>query len=111
MQEKPTFSEKASNWLRNSITIRLFTIGILILFLLIPVSMVKSLIREREYRQKDATREISSKWGEKQTVTGLVLTVPYNTYTKVFDTKTEKYNLIKSREYAHFLPDQLTING
>ncbi|MFL2582193.1 MAG: cell envelope integrity protein CreD [Flavobacteriales bacterium] len=111
MQEKPTFSEKASNWLRNSITIRLITIGILILFLLIPVSMVKSLIREREYRQKDATREISSKWGEKQTVTGLVLTVPYNTYTKVFDTKTEKYNLIKSREYAHFLPDQLTING
>ena len=111
MQERPTFSEKASNWIKNSLTIRLITIGILILFLLIPVSMVKNLIKEREYRQQDAIEEVSSKWGEKQTVTGLVLTVPYNTYSKVFDTKTEKYNLIKSREYAHFLPDQLTING
>ena len=73
--------------------------------------MVKNLIKEREYRQQDAIEEVSSKWGKKQTVTGLVLTVPYNTYSKVFDTKTEKYNLIKSREYAHFLPDQLTING
>ena len=111
MQERPTFSEKASNWIKNSLTIRLITIGILILFLLIPVSMVKNLIKEREYRQQDAIEEVSSKWGKKQTVTGLVLTVPYNTYSKVFDTKTEKYNLIKSREYAHFLPDQLTING
>tara|TARA_Y100001933_G_scaffold60479_1_gene60730 strand:- start:2918 stop:4276 length:1359 start_codon:yes stop_codon:yes gene_type:complete len=111
MQERPTFSEKASNWIKNSLTIRLITIGILILLLLIPVSMVKNLIKEREYRQQDAIEEVSSKWGKKQTVTGLVLTVPYNTYSKVFDTKTEKYNLIKSREYAHFLPDQLTING
>ena len=111
MQERPTFSEKASNWIKNSLTIRLMTIGILILLLLIPVSMVKNLIKEREYRQQDAIEEVSSKWGKKQTVTGLVLTVPYNTYSKVFDTKTEKYNLIKSREYAHFLPDQLTING
>ena len=111
MQEKPTFSEKASNWLKNSLTIRLITIGILILFLLIPVSMVKDVIREREYRQKDAIKEVSSKWGENQTVSGLVLTIPYNNYTKVYDDDNKNYKLVKSREYAHFLPNQLTING
>ncbi|MBI34967.1 MAG: cell envelope integrity protein CreD [Flavobacteriales bacterium] len=111
MQDKPTFSEKASNWLKNSLTIRLFTIGILILLLLIPVSMVESLIRERQYRQKESTREVSSKWGESQTIIGLVLTVPYNTYNKVYDSENKKYKLIKSREYAHFLPDQLNISG
>lgn len=111
MQEKPTFFEKASNWLKNSLTIRLITIGILILFLLIPVSMVKDVIREREYRQKDAIKEISSKWGENQTVSGLVLTIPYNKFTKVYDNDNKNHKLVKSREYAHFLPDQLTING
>ena len=82
---KPTFFEKANNWLKQSVTIRLITIGILILLLLIPVSMVESLIREREYRQEEAIREVSSKWGEQQTITGLVLTVPYKTYAKVYE--------------------------
>ena len=85
MQDKPTFSEKASHWLKNSLTIRLITIGILILFLLIPVSMVKDVIKERRYRQEKSTREVSAKWGESQTVLGLVLTVPYHSYTKVYD--------------------------
>ena len=109
--ERLTFFERANNWLKHSITIRLFTIGVLILLLLIPISMVRDLIRERENRQEGAIREVSSKWGEAQTVVGLVLTVPYNTYTKVFDTDKETYKLVQSREYAHFLPDQLTING
>ena len=109
-QEKLTFFERANNWLKNSITIRLLTIGILILLLLIPVSMVQDLIRERENRQEGAIREISSKWGEAQTVIGLVLTVPYNAYTKVYDDD-DKYKLVQSREYAHFLPDQLIIEG
>ncbi|MBN4062411.1 cell envelope integrity protein CreD [Bacteroidales bacterium AH-315-I05] len=110
-QEKLTFFEKTNNWLKNSITIRLLTIGILILLLLIPVSMVQDLIREREYRQEGAIREVSSKWGKAQTVIGLVLTVPYNAYTKVYDDDNNKYKLVQSREYAHFLPNQLIIEG
>ena len=43
-----SFFERANNWLKQSITIRIFTIGILILLLLIPVSMVESIISERE---------------------------------------------------------------
>ena len=109
---KPTFFEKANNWLKQSLTIRLITIGILILLLLIPVSMVESLIREREYRQEEAIREVSSKWGEQQTITGLVLTVPYKTYAKVYEKEnTQNFKLVESREYAHFLPEALNIQG
>ena len=52
MEKESSFFEKANNWVKNSITIRLITIGILILLLLIPVTMVRDLIRERENRQK-----------------------------------------------------------
>jgi inner membrane protein len=108
----PSFFERANNWIKQSITIRLITIGIIILLLLIPVSMVESLIMEREARQNEAISEVSSKWGEQQTITGLVLTVPYKTYSKVFEgDKTDKFKLVESRAFAHFLPDELIING
>ena len=83
--ENQSFIQKANNWLKTSISVRVITIGVLILLLLIPVSMVRDLIKERQYRQEDAVKEVSSKWGNKQTIRGLVLTVPYNTYTKVYD--------------------------
>ena len=38
MEKEPSFFEKANNWVKNSITIRLITIGILIILLLIPVT-------------------------------------------------------------------------
>ena len=110
--QKQSFFERANIWIKNSITIRLITIGILILILLIPVSMVKDLIHEREYRQQDAIWEVSSKWGEAQTITGLVLTVPYNVYEKIYDRDdNDKYKLIKTTKYAHFLPEELDIEG
>lgn len=111
MEKEPSFFEKANNWVKNSITIRLITIGILILLLLIPVTMVRDLIREREYRQKDAIQEISAKWGGEQTITGLVLSVPYYVNSKVYDDKDNSYKLVRTKEYAHFLPDQLIIEG
>ena len=111
MEKEPSFFEKANNWVKNSITIRLITIGILILLLLIPVTMVRDLIREREYRQKDAIQEISAKWGGEQTITGLVLSVPYYINSKVYDDKDNSYKLVRTKEYAHFLPDQLIIEG
>ena len=73
--------------------------------------MVKDVIKERRYRQEKSTREVSAKWGESQTVLGLVLTVPYHSYTKVYDNDQKKYKLVKSREYAHFLPNELNITG
>lgn len=110
--EKLSFFERLNNWIKQSITIRLITIGVLILLLLVPISMIESLITEREYRKKDATQEVSSIWGEEQTIEGPVLTVPYKTYTKVYEgEKTDKFKLVESIQYAHFLPEKLNING
>lgn len=107
-----SFFQSANRWLRQSVTIRIITITILILLLLIPVSMVESLIRERQGRQEEAIREVSSTWGEAQTVTGPVLTVPYKTYSKVYDNdQSGNYRLVESRAYAHFLPSELKVTG
>lgn len=110
--EKLSFFEKLNIWIKKSITLRLITIGIIILLLLIPVSMVERIIRERESRKTEAINEVSSKWGEKQTIKGLVLTVPYKTYTKVYEEdKTNKFKLVEAIGYAHFLPENLEISG
>jgi len=107
-----SFFEKVNLWMKKSIMLKIFTIGILILLLLIPLNFVQNLIREREYRQDEAIREVSSIWGHEQTVTAIVMTIPYNTFSKVYDQdEKDKYSLVKNTHYAHFLPNDLKING
>ncbi len=107
-----SFFEKANQWIQNSVSIRLITIGVLILILLLPVVMVQDLIHERRNRQLEAVGEVSDKWGNQQMLTGPILTIPYDTYTKVYDkNEATSYKLVKARNYAHFLPDRLSIQG
>jgi inner membrane protein len=101
-----SFFERLNNWIRNSITIKLISIGILILIMLIPTSMIESLIWERQTTMDNAISEVSSKWGNAQTITGPVLSVPYISYQK-----DEKGVVVEILNYAHFLPDKLDING
>mgnify|MGYP002630114950 CR=1 FL=1 len=108
---KLSFFERANNWVRNSITLRLVTITILILLLLIPVNMIQQLIEEREDRQREAITEVSSKWGNDQIINGLVLTVPYKSYSKVYDDDREEYKWVESKSFAHFLPEDLIVKG
>lgn len=105
-----SFFEKAGQWLSHSITLRLFVIGILILIMLIPVSMIESLIYERQNRQTEAQNEISQKWGYPQTVGGLVLSVPYTVYSKV-TRDNGKEEMMTSTAYYHLLPESLNIAG
>ena len=90
----------------NSIAVKIGIIGGLILILLIPAAMVKSLIEERRGRQVEAINEISGKWGGSQVISGPVITVPYTT-VKIDSrgrpqTITEKLNI---------LPEELNITG
>lgn len=89
-----------------SVTVKLITIGILILVLLIPVSMVQSLIHERERRQHRVVDEINAKWGRAQTVAGPILSIPY-TQTLLG----EKEKPVRVTRYLHLLPDTLTVDG
>jgi len=92
--------------IRNSVITRLLVIAGLIMTLLIPVSMIKGVIGEREQRREEVIREVSSKWGGEQTITGPILSVPYTEY--VTDEKGHKTTTIS---HAHLLPDQLNVTG
>ncbi|MBM9531103.1 cell envelope integrity protein CreD [Desulfoprunum benzoelyticum] len=98
--------KKTSNYIRNSATFKIFSIGILVLVLLIPTSMIRSLINEREHRKNSVVDEISSKWGNSQTITGPFITIPYKNFYKDYKDKT-KYDL----HYLHILPEELSISG
>ena len=77
------------------------------LVLLIPTSMVESIIYERESRQSEAINEVSSKWGLRQTISGPILVLPYEQTHRSSDSK----EVFKETKYAYFLPDELRING
>jgi len=79
---------------------------ILVLILLIPAAMIESLIQERKSRKQEVISEIGAKWGQKQTLTGPIISIPYKNYYK--DTNNDVSYSIK---YAHFLPDSLNISG
>lgn len=105
-ENNTTNVRRFNSWMRGSNTVRIISIGILILVLLIPASMIESLIWERKNHQENVIKEVSKKWGAEQTITGLILSVPFKTYTK------NKHNvLIEQIEYAHFLPELLNFNG
>lgn len=91
---------------RDSVTFKLLAVGFLILLLLIPASMVKSLIHERQQRNAEAVAEVTGKWGGAQVLTGPVITVPYRAYYTM-DDGSRRFNT----KYAHFLPKTLTVKG
>ena len=65
----------------------------LLLLLLIPITFIKSLIRDREFYKEDAEDSIMEPVGGEPTIEGLVLAVPYE---KMTERKDEKGNIIRS---------------
>ena len=94
------------NYIKRSITLKIVSVGILILLLLIPAVMVQELIRERQSRRDSVVKEISQKWGDEQTIVGPFITVPFKTFFKDNDGE-RKFNL----NYLHILPETLDITG
>jgi len=98
--------KKTGSFIRNSATIKIISIGVLVLVLLIPTSMISSLLKERESRRDSVVQEINQKWGNSQTITGPFITVPYKSFYK---DKNEE--LQYSTKYFHILPETLNIKG
>ena len=97
--------EKAHNWMRNSVTLKVVAITIMVLLLLIPTEMVKSIIGERETLNNAATNEVGSKWAGPQQINGPILTIPVVYEVVNADQKGE---VVK---YWHILPEELKIDG
>jgi len=64
--------------LRHSASVKVFTIGFLILLLLIPLAMIRETINGRDQVHQTARTEIQRIWGQSQLVAGPVLVLPYD---------------------------------
>lgn len=82
----------------NLITIKAALIAALTLLMLIPIGMVKLLINERENVKLSVKKDVDSKWGGQQELTGPILVLPY---------KKDATNI----DYAYFLPIEFNIDG
>jgi len=98
--------KKAGDFFKNSATVKVFTIGFLVLILLIPASMISSLMRERQNRRDSVIQEINQKWGNAQTIAGPFFTIPYKAYFRDEDNQL-RYQI----RYLHILPENLDISG
>jgi inner membrane protein len=85
---------------------RMLVVGVLMLLLMIPLAMVRSLIFERQQRRDEVVQEVASTWGESQTVGGPLLTVPFQVHGK-----DEKGNATTWTDQVHFLPETLKVEG
>ena len=91
---------------RESVTAKVFVIALIIFALMIPAAMVRSLIHEREWRQASVVNELGSKWGGSQTLTGPILSLPFERAIPGPDGKPVTVTL-----HLHVLPDQLDVTG
>ena len=101
-------NEEQTIWskIANSATVKAIIIGTLMLIMLIPVVMVQDLIRDREFTSEKVTNEVSSKWGNQQTLTGPVICVPYG-YAHVEYNNTTRI----IRDIAYFMPEELDVQA
>ncbi|MFH2043846.1 MAG: cell envelope integrity protein CreD [Pseudomonadota bacterium] len=98
--------KKSGDFIRNATTLKIVFIGLLVIILLIPTSMISSVMRERESRRDSVVREINQKWGNNQTIAGPFFTVPYKSFYEDKNDK-QKFNI----HYLHILPEQINIDG
>lgn len=110
MNKNQTTLEKANNWIKNSVGLKLITITILMLLLLIPASMIKSIINERENLNQSVLNEVSQKWAGKQQINGPVLCIPL-VYEYVHEDDEKETKTITHTKQLYVLPDQLSIKG
>jgi len=102
--------ERFNRWIQDSIMVKLFSIGFLILILLIPTSWIGNMIAERQQRAESAMTEVADKWSGNQTIVGPVLIIPYRKQDIVDHGKDGK-EIVERIARAFFLPDKLDING
>lgn len=93
-------------FLKDSIVLRTGIVTLLAIMLGIPIALVRDLVIERKQTRDSAVREVTEKWGRRQTLIGPVLSVPVKRSWK--DKEGEIRTCV---ELAHFLPDRLAVNA
>ena len=102
--------DRFNQWLKESITVKLVSIGFLILILLIPAAWIENMIVERQHRAESVIAEVSGKWSGNQTLSGPILVVPYK-HRETIKIDKDQFETKESTRKAFFLPEELDING
>jgi inner membrane protein len=112
-QPTPGIFERFNQWITESIMVKLFSIGFLILILLIPSSWIEDLIRERQYRSDEVIREVSDKWSGPQILSGPVLRIPFTKKEKIKTWHDGKQveEIMETKHYAYFLPEDYRVKS
>lgn len=92
--------------LRQSSSMKVFGIAVLILVLLIPIAMTRGVVHDRIAIARDARHDIMRSWGQPQIVGGPILVVPYRVERKIYygDLEEESGDL-------YLLPAELSIEA
>jgi inner membrane protein len=102
---------------RPGTTLKMGMVALLVLILLIPLAMIKSVLGERLERRNEAVADITSTWGGEQTLVGPVLVLPYRYPVKairqqVVRGKKESVEVMETAvAQAFFLPTELGVVG
>jgi len=109
----PSLIERFNQWIAESVMIKLFSIGFMILILMLPASWIEHLIQERQTRAEGVVREVSDKWSGSQTLSGPVLVIPFTKidYSKRLDNGKQIEDIIETRHKAYFLPEHFNATG
>jgi len=110
MNSQTTFLDKVNNWLKNSLSLKLVAITFLMLLMLIPASMIQSIISERQSLRRQTISEVSQKWANRQSINGPILTIPI-TYEERYTDDDDNEKVKEYIKYFQILPDDLSING
>jgi inner membrane protein len=91
---------------RESAFVKVIVVGFLMIVMLIPLSMVHGMIKERTSRRDEVVTEVSRTWSNPQVAGGFSLSVPYTV------TSTNDYGKpVTTERVARFLPETLAIDG
>ena len=94
---------------RQSLAVRLFIIGLILLLLLIPAVLVTEMISERQKYQTQAVHEIGEKWGGAQLLPGPILQMPGYVKETVWEEKlTQIKDVVKKEKVAQ---EKLALRG
>jgi inner membrane protein len=92
--------------MRTSPIIRLLVMGVILMALNAPLTMMCGVVSERAARRDEVVRDVSADWGGSQTVGGPVLSIPYR-YSWT-DNAGRQQNAVS---HYRFLPDSLNVDG
>ena len=89
--------------------IKMIIIFVLILLFLIPLALIKDLIRDRRNYQQNAVSSIISPLGGKTEIQGAVVSVPYKVRSETIDSRGVKH-VDTSIKYVLFAPDVCSLD-